>query len=97
LCHRDAQWCLEDFGRDDASIAFCHAVSAYAAPRSEDEHHRVATDPQPLLDYLPALAAEHGDEHVIKLTEAVLREYPRTRDTTLLVAAGRFRNMIEPA
>jgi hypothetical protein len=116
--------------RDDAPIAFCHAVtapaavrmalpslperlhrptvavtwqvvagivSAYASPRSEDEQHRVETDPQPLLDDLPSRAAEHGDEHVIKLTEAVLREYPRTKDTTLLVAADRFRNRIEPA
>ena len=33
----------------------------------------------------------HGDEHVIKLAEAVGREYHRTGDTTLLVAADRFR------
>ena len=47
-----------------------------------------------LLDRLPAAAIDHGDEHVIKLSEAALREYRVGRDTTLLVAADRFRSRI---
>jgi hypothetical protein len=37
---------------------------------------------------------EHGDEHVIKLAEAAMREYARTADSTLLVAADRFRERV---
>jgi hypothetical protein len=114
--------------RDDAPIAFCHAVTApaavrlvlpllpadlqrdsvaaswqvvggivaaFAAPRDDAESD--AADPAPgedaaaLLDRLDGRAVEHGDEHVIKLTEAAGREYARTGDVTLLVAADRFR------
>ena len=42
-------------------------------------------------------AVEHGDEHVIKLTEAALRQHRRTGDATLLVAAERFRGRLSPA
>jgi hypothetical protein len=118
--------------RDDAPIAFCHAVTAPAAVRLVlpelpgllqrasvaaswqvvgaivaafavppgpaeflgGESATVDTDPEPLLERLDPLAVEHGDEHVIKLTEAVGREYHRTGDTTLLVAADRFRGRI---
>ena len=45
---------------------------------------------------LTARAVEHGDEHVIKLTEAALREHARTGDPTLLVAADRFRDRVDP-
>jgi hypothetical protein len=48
-----------------------------------------------LLDALDRLR-EHGDEHVVKLTEAAGREYARTGDTTLLVAADRFRGRVAP-
>ena len=41
-------------------------------------------------------AIENGDEHVIKLTEAAGREFRRTGDRTLLVAAERFRGRIPP-
>jgi hypothetical protein len=71
-------------------------VAAFAAPRHADEAIRVDTDPQPLLDHLPERAIAHGDEHVIKLTEAAVREYARTQDVTLLVAADRFRGRISP-
>ena len=72
-------------------------VAAYADPRSAAETEPVDTDPAPLLAELAPRAVEHGDEHVIKLTEAALREYRRTEDTTLLVAADRFRGRIPPA
>lgn len=115
--------------RDDAPIAFCHAVTApaavrlvlpelpealhrasvaaswqvvggivaaFAAPRAGAESEALDTDPAPLLERLDPLAVEHGDEHVVKLTEAAGREYRRTGDTTLLVAADRFRGRVEP-
>lgn len=40
---------------------------------------------------LAGRAIQHGDDHVIKLTEAAIRQYERTSDPTLLVAAARFR------
>jgi hypothetical protein len=46
---------------------------------------------------LSGRAVEHSDEHVIKLTEAALREHSRTGDATLLVAADRFRNRLDAA
>ena len=72
-------------------------VAAFAVPRDDTEREIVDTDPEPLLERLDPLAVEHGDEHVIKLAEAVGREYHRTGDTTLLVAADRFRGRIPPA
>jgi hypothetical protein len=67
-------------------------VAAFAVPRLPAEGDAVAAE-------LPAAeligrAVEHGDEHVIKLTEAALREHARTGDPTLLVAADRFRDRI---
>ncbi len=116
--------------RDDAPIAFCHAVTApaavqlvlphlpaelhaasvatswqvigaivaaYASPRSAGEAD--AADPADAGDpaELAWRAVEHGDEHVIKLTEAALRQHRRTGDATLLVAAERFRSRLSPA
>ena len=66
-------------------------------PPHASESVAVDTDPEPLLERLDPLAVEHGDEHVIKLAEAAGREYHRTGDTTLLVAADRFRGRIPPA
>jgi Questin oxidase-like len=113
--------------RDDAPIAFCHAVTAPAAmhmvldelpaelhrpsvavswqvigaivaafgsPRLDAEGTSPEADPTSLLADLPVRAVEHGDEHVIKLTEATLRQYARTGDTALLVAADRFRGRL---
>lgn len=40
---------------------------------------------------LAAAAIEHGDDHVIKLTESALRQHDRTGDVALLVAGERFR------
>jgi hypothetical protein len=113
--------------RDDAPIAFCHAVTApaavrlvlpelppdlqvrsvaaawqavggivaaFAAPRIDEEAKAVDVDPDALLGELGPRAVEHGDEHVIKLAEAAMREYARTADSTLLVAADRFRERV---
>jgi hypothetical protein len=55
-----------------------------------------AGDPPPAGAELAGRAVEHGDEHVIKLTEAALREHARTGDPTLLVAADRFRGRLDP-
>jgi hypothetical protein len=48
----------------------------------------------PLLEHLGARAVEHGEEHVIKLTEAAVREFRHRGDTTLLAAADRFRERV---
>jgi len=113
--------------REDAPIAFCHAVTApaavrlvlpelppdlqlrsvaaawqavggivaaFASPRVGREVSAVDTDPEPLLAELGPKAVEHGDEHVIKLAEAAMREYARSGDSTVLVAADRFRERI---
>jgi len=112
--------------RDDAPIAFCHAVTApaaiqmvlpqlplglhrasvaaawqvagsiiaaFASPRSPAESE-AADDDVPTSEQLAERAVELGDEHVIKLTEAAVRHHARTGDTTLLVAADRFRRRI---
>ncbi|MGS0684285.1 questin oxidase family protein [Nakamurella sp. GG22] len=69
-------------------------VSAFGDPRHPEEA-AAASVPEAevprLLERLPAAAVAHGDEHVIKLTEAALREYDLGHDPTLLVAADRFR------
>ena len=113
--------------RDDAPIAFCHAVTApaavrlvlpelsgevqqasvaaswqvvggiiaaFAAPRHAAECLAADADADVLLAELDGRAIEHGDEHVIKLTEAAEREFARTGDVTLLVAADRFRQRV---
>jgi hypothetical protein len=43
-----------------------------------------------------ARAAGHGDEHVIKLTDAVLDAHARTGDPALLAAATRCADLIDP-
>jgi hypothetical protein len=116
--------------RNDAPIAFCHAVTApaavrlvlpelpgelrrasvaaswqvvggivaaFASPRQEAESAAAEADAGGLLETLDARAIDHGDEHVIKLTEAAEREYRRTSDVTLLVAADRFRDRVSAA
>ncbi|GAA1864455.1 hypothetical protein [Asanoa iriomotensis] len=55
---------------------------------------RLAGFADALSETLGARAVEHDDEHVIKLTEAARREYARTNDVTLLVAADRFRDRL---
>jgi hypothetical protein len=45
---------------------------------------------------LMARAAEHGDEHVIKLTDTALDAYARTADPALLAAATHCAELISP-
>jgi hypothetical protein len=45
---------------------------------------------------LMARAAEHGDEHVIKLTDTALDAYARTADPALLTAATYCAELIDP-
>jgi Questin oxidase-like len=68
-------------------------VAGFAAPRLPGEAEPAGDAPDPVE--LTGRAVEHGDEHVIKLTEAALREHARTGDATLLVAADRFRDRVE--
>jgi hypothetical protein len=69
-------------------------VAGYASPRLAAESAAVPADADAMLAELPGRAIEHGDEHVIKLTEASVREFHRTGDPTLLIAADRFRNRV---
>jgi hypothetical protein len=45
---------------------------------------------------LASAAIEHGDEHVLKLTEACIRQFQLTGDEALLAAAEAFRHRIPP-
>jgi hypothetical protein len=111
--------------RDDAPIAFCHAVTApaairlvlpelppdlvrasvatswatvggivaaFAVPRQPEEAEPAVESPT--ADEVMARGIEDGDEHAIKLAEAAVREYARTADPTLLLAAERFRQRL---
>jgi hypothetical protein len=51
-----------------------------------------APDPGDLM----ARATEHGDEHVIKLTDTALDAYARTADPALLTAATHCAELIDP-
>ena len=62
-------------------------------PARREDFHAVTS----LLAELGPRAVEHGDEHVIKLAEAAMREYARSGDATVLVAADRFRGKIQHA
>jgi len=42
-----------------------------------------------------ARAAEHGDEHVIKLTDTALDAYARTADSAILTAATHCAELID--
>jgi hypothetical protein len=67
-------------------------IAGFGAPPHALED--AAATGAPPADELIGRAVEHGDEHVIKLTEAALREHARTGDETLLVAADRFRDRV---
>ncbi len=115
--------------RNDAPIAFCHAVTvpaavqmvleelppilqiptvvaawqvvgaliaAYGFPASASDLAEVPLTEGLTPEFLATSAIDHGDDHVIKLTEAALRQYARTNDVVLLTAAERFRHRIPP-
>jgi hypothetical protein len=67
-------------------------VAAFASPRLPDEAQQVVEGPTP--DEVTARGIEDGDEHAIKLAEAATREFARSADPTLLVAADRFRQRL---
>jgi hypothetical protein len=72
-------------------------VAAFASPRDATEGESPAADGLDIAEMrrqLPYLAVEHGDEHVIKLTEAALRTHAATADVAPLVAAERMRRRI---
>ena len=81
--------------------ALAGIVSAFASPRDAEESSAPSPplhDSEPVLSDVADLAdraAWHGDEHVIKLTEAAVREHARTGDPALLVAARRFADRVE--
>jgi hypothetical protein len=76
-------------------------VAAFATPRLPAESEATVQhpdEPRPSAlgaDELADRAVWHGDEHVIKLTEAAVREHARTDDPALLVAAHRFADRVE--
>ncbi len=71
-------------------------VAAFAVPRLPAEGSAADADAAAQLPAAELIgrAVDNGDEHVIKLTEAALREHARTGDPTLLVAADRFRDRV---
>jgi Questin oxidase-like len=76
-----------------ATWAACAAITvAYAPADPQPAPAAPADDPAGLM----ARAAEHGDEHVIKLTDAVLDAHARTGDPALLAAATRCADLIDP-
>jgi hypothetical protein len=72
-------------------------VAAFASPRLAAEAAPAEAGAAPAVDELTGRAVEHGDEHVIKLTEAAVREFGRSADPTLLAAADRFRDRVPAA
>lgn len=72
-------------------------ISVFAAPRQDGESSPAPLPEPPTDDTfydLAELAVAHGDEHVIKLTEAAIREYRISEDQTLLAAVDRFRSRV---
>jgi len=70
-------------------------IAAYAAPPDLYDVMEVDEPARSPVDLAEA-AIEHGDDHVLKLTEACLRQFQITGDPTLLVSADRFRQRIDP-
>lgn len=64
--------------------------SAAPATISHDGDDPASADPASTPAQLAARAAEHGDFHVVKFTEAALREHALRPDPAYLLAAQRF-------
>ena len=82
-----------------ATWAACAAITvAYAPADPRPILTAPASEPGPAPDAadLMARATEHGDEHVIKLTDTALDAYARTADPALLTAASRCADLIDP-
>jgi hypothetical protein len=83
-----------------ATVAVCwqvvaSIVAAFAWPPDADDTAVVDTA-SVSPDDLAEAAVAHGDEHVVKLTEACLRQFDLTGDATMLVAAERYGARMEP-
>ena len=85
--------------RHAAAVATCWQlvaaiVSAFAAlPDPVPMDIEDIDVPTPMQ--LSLAAVEHGDDHVLKFTEACVRQFGITHDVALLIAADRFRQRIE--
>jgi Questin oxidase-like len=82
-----------------ATWAACAAITvAYAPADPRPILTAPASGPGPAPDPadLMARATEHGDEHVIKLTDTALDAYARTADPALLTAASGCADLIDP-
>jgi hypothetical protein len=81
-----------------ATVAACWQlagaiVAAFAQPPDPPVPSSPATVP---ASELAAAAIDHGDDHVLKLTEACIRQFGITEDRHLLAAAESFRSRIPP-
>jgi hypothetical protein len=80
-----------------ATWAACAAITVAYAPATP---RPAPARPAPAGPAAPAdviaRAAEHGDEHVIKLTDTALDAYARTADPALLTAATHCAELITP-
>lgn len=74
--------------------ALIAAFDVHRATRSPEDARNLQT---PGVGRLAHAAIAHGDEHVLKLTEACIRQHGLTGDDTLLHAAAAFRDRIPPA
>lgn len=79
-----------------ATWAACAAITVAYAQAQPLPAHRGAAEPGIEPDELMARAAQHADEHVIKLTDTVLDVYARSGDPGVLSAATRCASLIEP-
>ena len=81
-----------------ATWAACAAITVAYAPATRPPRSpaRRPGPAAPTPADLMARAAEHGDEHVIKLTDTALDAYARTADPALLTAATHCAELIDP-
>ena len=70
-------------------------IAAFASPPEFSDVTEVDEPARSPVELAEA-AIEHGNDHVLKLTEACLRQFHITGDPTLLVSADRFRQRIDP-
>jgi Questin oxidase-like len=78
-----------------ATWAACAAITVAYAPAQPLEAQRSTAESAIEPDELMALAAQHGDEHVIKLTDTVLDAYARSGDPSFLSAATHCADLID--
>ena len=80
-----------------ATWAACAAITVAYAPATPRPAPAGPAEPSSAAPAdVMARAAEHGDEHVIKLTDTALDAYARTADPALLTAATHCAELIDP-